>query len=41
MDPLDQVLPSGLDIGRIAMVGLVEDLQTDVMVTGGVGVFIE
>lgn len=41
MDPLDQVLPSWLDVGRIAMIGLVEDLETDVMVTGGVGVFIE
>ena len=41
MEILDKVLPGGFDVGCVAVVGQVEDLQADVIVTGGVGVLVE
>jgi len=38
---LNEVLPGGLDIGCIAVVCQVEDLQTNVIIAGRVGVLIE
>ena len=40
MDAVEQVLPSGADVGRIAVIGYLVDENTKVIVGGLVGVFI-
>lgn len=38
---LEEVLPGCLDVGWVAVVGLVEDLEADVVVASGVGESVE
>lgn len=38
---LEKVLPGDFDVGGVAVVGSIEDLETDVVVAGRVGVLVE